>query len=144
MTISAASGSELAAMARAAWPTGVAPSAHPPTTWSESSNLKWKVKLPGEGSASPIIWDNLIFIQTAIPTGNKKQPNQPKAEAPAPRRGGMGGEKPSEVHKFVAALPRSHKTGRKARGKRWPVRKSLMRAFAPAKAALRPRRHCRG
>src|SRR5277367_4447601 len=76
-------GSILTASATAAdanWPqwrgplaTGVAPDAHPPTTWSESSNVKWKVKIPGEGSASPIVWDNLVFIETAISTGKKAE-----------------------------------------------------------------------
>src|ERR1035437_58545 len=45
---------------------GVAPEANPPTTWSETNNVKWKVKIPGSGLATPIIWDNLVFIQTAI------------------------------------------------------------------------------
>ena len=49
--------------------TGVAPSANPPTKWSESENVKWKVKLPGKGSSTPIIWGNQIFIQTAMPAG---------------------------------------------------------------------------
>ena len=30
--------------------------ANPPTTWSESENIKWKVNLPGSGNATPIIW----------------------------------------------------------------------------------------
>src|SRR5688572_13974363 len=36
---------------------GVAPAANPPVTWSEQSNMKWKVKLPGSGSATPIVWE---------------------------------------------------------------------------------------
>src|SRR6266446_474683 len=50
---------------------GVAPSATPPITWSETSNVKWKVKIPGDGNATPIIWENQVFIQTSIPTGKK-------------------------------------------------------------------------
>src|SRR5262245_4644422 len=64
--------------AEANWPqwrgplaNGVAPQANPPVTWSETSNIKWKVKIPGGGSATPIIWGDYIFIQTAIPTGKK-------------------------------------------------------------------------
>ena len=70
------------AAADANWPqwrgplqNGVAPSADPATTWSETSNIRWKVKIPGEGSATPLIWDNLVFIQTAIPTGKKADAN---------------------------------------------------------------------
>ena len=55
------------------WPTwrgstqnGVALKGNPPTQWSEAENIKWKVKIPGEGSSTPIIWGDKIFIQTAI------------------------------------------------------------------------------
>jgi len=46
---------------------GTAPQADPPTVWGESKNLKWKLAIPGEGNATPIVWDNLVFIQTAVP-----------------------------------------------------------------------------
>ena len=46
---------------------GTAPHADPPTEWSETKNIKWKFKLPGEGSASPIVWDKLVFVQSAVP-----------------------------------------------------------------------------
>jgi len=42
---------------------------NPPTEWSETKNIKWKTAIPGKGSSSPIIWENQIFITTAIPTG---------------------------------------------------------------------------
>lgn len=48
---------------------GVAPLADPPTTWSETQNVKWKVAIPGRGTSTPIVWGNQIFLQTAIPTG---------------------------------------------------------------------------
>jgi outer membrane protein assembly factor BamB len=70
---------------------GVAPSADPPVSWSETNNIKWKVKIPGGGSATPIIWDNLVFVQTAIPTGKKVEaapPSSPAGDAPAPPAGG--------------------------------------------------------
>ncbi|MDE0315319.1 MAG: PQQ-binding-like beta-propeller repeat protein [Candidatus Poribacteria bacterium] len=46
--------------------TGMAVTANPPTTWSETENIRWKVPIPGLGHATPIIWEDLIFIQTAI------------------------------------------------------------------------------
>lgn len=46
--------------------TGTAMDANPPTTWSETENVRWKVAIPGMGHASPIIWEDKIFIQTAI------------------------------------------------------------------------------
>src|SRR5262249_27225500 len=95
---------------------GVAPLASPPTTWSETSHVKWKVKIPGSGSATPVLWDKKVFIQTAIPTGKKTETPAVKSDGspPAPeaqpanqpgRRRGVGGfgggEKPTEVHQFV-------------------------------------------
>ena len=47
--------------------------ANPPLTWSETENVKWKVKIPGFGSSTPIIWGDQVFITTAIPTGKKKR-----------------------------------------------------------------------
>ncbi len=47
--------------------TGVAAKADPPTQWSESKNIRWKVDLPGLSHATPIIWGDRIYVQTAIP-----------------------------------------------------------------------------
>ena len=60
---------------------GAAPDATPPLTWSETNHVKWKVKLPGTGSATPIVWGNRVFIQTAIPAGKKAAPASEKREA---------------------------------------------------------------
>ena len=46
--------------------TGAAIEANPPTTWSETENIRWKVAIPGTGHAAPIVWEDKIFIQTAI------------------------------------------------------------------------------
>ncbi len=46
---------------------GVAADADPPTTWSETENLRWKTPIEGNGCGTPIIWGNRIFLQTAIP-----------------------------------------------------------------------------
>src|SRR6185436_18838429 len=53
---------------------GVAPAGDPPTEWSETKNIKWNVKIPGSGTATPIIWEKKIFIQTAINTGKSGNP----------------------------------------------------------------------
>lgn len=47
--------------------TGVAPKANPPATWSETSNIKWKIAIPGEGDSTPIIWADRVFVLSAIP-----------------------------------------------------------------------------
>lgn len=46
---------------------GVAPHARPPLTWSETRNIRWKVEIPGLGHATPIIWKDHVYIQTAVP-----------------------------------------------------------------------------
>lgn len=47
--------------------TGVAPKADPPVEWSETKNVKWKIELPGHGTSTPVIWENLVLIHAAIP-----------------------------------------------------------------------------
>jgi outer membrane protein assembly factor BamB len=85
--------------------TGESPTARPPLNWSEDKNIKWKGKVPGAGTASPIIWKDSIFLLSAIPTGKK---TDEKAQPENPQQGeqGRGGrgprsEKPTEVFQFV-------------------------------------------
>ncbi|MCA9119715.1 MAG: PQQ-binding-like beta-propeller repeat protein [Planctomycetaceae bacterium] len=61
---------------------GVARKSNPPKDWGPSKNVKWKVSIPGEGSATPIIWDNKIFIAAAIET-DKVASTPPKSNAEA-------------------------------------------------------------
>ena len=51
--------------------TGVSPTANPPIEWSEEKNVKWKVKIDGKGTSTPIVWKDRVFILTAIDTGDK-------------------------------------------------------------------------
>jgi outer membrane protein assembly factor BamB len=57
------------------WPTfrgpgarGVAESANLPVTWNVSSgaNIAWKTEIPGLGLSSPILWDDQVFVTTAV------------------------------------------------------------------------------
>ena len=50
---------------------GVSPTADPPTSWSEDQNIKWKVAIEGQGTSTPIVWEDKVFILTAINTGHK-------------------------------------------------------------------------
>jgi outer membrane protein assembly factor BamB len=38
---------------------------NPPLSWAEDKNVQWKVAIPGLGHATPIIWEDKIFILTA-------------------------------------------------------------------------------
>ena len=48
---------------------GVSTTANPPLEWSETKNIRWKVVIPGRGSASPIVWGDRVFVLTAVPMG---------------------------------------------------------------------------
>lgn len=56
-----------------------------PTQWDMSENLSWKVKIPGLGHSSPIIWDNRVFVTTAAssdPAADNWQKGFPMAARP--------------------------------------------------------------
>ena len=81
--------------------TGVSRTAKPPIEWSETKNIKWKVEIPGRGSSSPVVWNDRIFLLTAIPVG-VTGPAQHEPRGALPKRG---------IHQFkVLALDR--KTGK--------------------------------
>jgi outer membrane protein assembly factor BamB len=56
--------------------TGEAPGADPPVEWSETRNVRWKTPVPGMGASTPIVWNDTIYLQTAAPVGDDKQPRQ--------------------------------------------------------------------
>src|SRR5205823_1077580 len=51
---------------------GVGDGANLPTTWDleKSINIKWKTPIPGFSHSSPIVWDDRIYLTTAVPLGN--------------------------------------------------------------------------
>jgi len=95
-------------MAERFWPqwrgpyaNGVSKYADPPLEWSETKNIRWKVEIPGRGSASPVVWGDRIFLLSASPialTG-------PAAHAP------QGGVLPRPRHRYVV-LAIDRKTGK--------------------------------
>ena len=56
---------------------GVAIDADPPTEWSETKNVQWKVPVPGLGHSTPIIWGDRIYLTTAVPFGTPLPTPQP-------------------------------------------------------------------
>lgn len=77
---------------------GVSQTANPPSTWSETKNIKWKIKLDGNGSSAPIVWENKVFLLTAINTG-VVDPKLPKPEDQPKRIFGI--THPNTLYKFV-------------------------------------------
>ncbi len=47
---------------------GVAPQSSAPLRFDADTGVKWKVALPGRGRSSPIVWNDLVFVTTAVPT----------------------------------------------------------------------------
>jgi outer membrane protein assembly factor BamB len=76
---------------RGPYATGVSRSATPPTDWSESKNIRWKVEIPGRGSSSPVIWGDRLFVLSAVPIGVDA------AASHAPR----GGVQPRDRYRFT-------------------------------------------
>jgi hypothetical protein len=94
--------------------TGVARHGNPPTEWSETQNVRWKVEIPGRGSASPIVWGDRLYLLTAVPVGEPQAGAAADAGQPASTgrgRGGRGGRRggrgrgPSQraipLHRFI-------------------------------------------
>lgn len=85
--------------------TGVSPTADPPIEWNESKNIAWKVEIPGRGSASPIVWEEKIFVLTAVPVGDSATPVARLAAGQDHR--GPDGPQPTRVQQFtIVALHR--------------------------------------
>jgi outer membrane protein assembly factor BamB len=76
---------------RGPYASGVSRRADPPLEWSETRNIRWKIEIPGRGSASPVVWGDRLFVVSAIPVGI---PNRAAHDA-------RGGLEPRDVHRFV-------------------------------------------
>ena len=37
-----------------------------PDSWSATENVAWKTPIPGEGWSSPVVWDNQVFLMSAV------------------------------------------------------------------------------
>ena len=78
---------------------GVSDSANPPVTWSETENIKWKVAIDGNGTSTPIIWEDKVFVLTAIKT-DKKDTSIPDPKD-QPKTNFFDIKRPNAVHEFV-------------------------------------------
>jgi len=41
-----------------------------PTTWSETENVAWVTRMPGPGAATPVVWNDRVFV-TSVDRKNK-------------------------------------------------------------------------
>src|SRR5262249_22015378 len=43
-----------------------------PVHWSATSNVVWRAALPGNGHASPVVWQDRIFTVSALPSTQER------------------------------------------------------------------------
>jgi len=93
-----------------------------PTSWNDTTNIKWKTEIPGKGHSTPVIWGDRIFLTTASPTGKPAAAAPtpaPAATSPTPggqgagRQGrGPGGDTGPQVEQRFEVLCLDRKTGK--------------------------------
>jgi outer membrane protein assembly factor BamB len=47
-----------------------------PADWGTSKNIHWKVALPGVGWSSPIVWEDRVFVTTAVSEDQQEAPRK--------------------------------------------------------------------
>jgi len=62
-----------------------------PRVWDQSQNILWKVPIAGEGWSCPVIWNDRVFVTTAINLEGETQPE--------PYQGGGGRERSDLLQK---------------------------------------------
>ena len=66
---------------------GVSNNATPPTEWSSTKNVKWKVRIPGQGSGSPVIWEDKVYVVSGVPGATERVTAAlPAAALPVPNQ----------------------------------------------------------
>ena len=97
--VSTQAGAADAAQSQGYWPQwrgptgdGLVNRGNPPLAWSETSNVKWKAKIPGNGHATPIIWGKKVFILAAVPG---------ETAGRAGGQGRRGGDSPGQQYAFT-------------------------------------------
>ena len=84
---------------------GVATDAQPPVNWSSTENVKWKVPIAGRSSGSPVIWEQRVFVVSAVPVdGTTAQPAQQPGPQGRTRGRRSRGSAPARLSKLAFKL----------------------------------------
>ncbi|MEZ6130951.1 MAG: PQQ-binding-like beta-propeller repeat protein [Planctomycetaceae bacterium] len=67
---------------------GVSETATPPTEWSDTKNVKWKVPIPGQGSGTPVIWEDRVYVVSGVTSADENSDTQRS------QSGGQGNSRP--------------------------------------------------
>lgn len=46
---------------------GISPETNVPVKWSAAENIAWRTPIPGESHSSPVVWEDTVFVTTALP-----------------------------------------------------------------------------
>jgi outer membrane protein assembly factor BamB len=52
--------------------TGISSEKSAPLEWSKDRNIRWRVKLPGPGNSTPIVWGEQVFVTCAAEMGQQR------------------------------------------------------------------------
>ena len=52
--------------------TGISSDKNIPIKFSNTENVRWKIKIDGTGNSSPIVWGDRVFLQIASPDASKR------------------------------------------------------------------------
>ncbi len=113
-----ASWSSISAQEQAHWPQWRGPyfngmaRGDAPTSWSDTSNIKWKTSIPGRGFSTPVIWGDRIFLTTAVPTGKPAPTAATSSAAPDANQRRVGGEAVPQAEQKFEVICLDRKTGK--------------------------------
>ena len=94
--------------------TGVSATANPPLEWSETKNIRWKVEIPGRGSASPVVWGDRVFVLDGRPGRASPATRSTRRAAACTPRG---------VHRFIVHGASTARPARRS-GSAWRASRS--------------------
>jgi outer membrane protein assembly factor BamB len=61
--------------------TGVSTTADPPIHWNQKTNIQWKAAIPGDGSGTPIVWNDRVYVVSAVQTSREGKAHRAAADA---------------------------------------------------------------
>ncbi|MBI3851395.1 MAG: PQQ-binding-like beta-propeller repeat protein [Verrucomicrobia bacterium] len=51
---------------------GISAETNVPIKWSATENVVWKTPIPGDGHSSPVVWQDSVFLTTALPESKER------------------------------------------------------------------------
>lgn len=90
---------------------GVSETAKPPVEWDSETNIKWKVAIEGKGSGSPVIWEDKVFVVSAVTEGEETgggEAPQERRQQGRRQRGGRRSKPTKETSFQLLCLNRSN------------------------------------